>query len=317
VIEDPRVLLGIASLDDAGAYRLDDGRVIVQTVDFFTPIVDDAYSFGAIAAANAFSDIYAMGIEPMVALNIVAFPSKKLPESDFVDMVRGAMDKAAEARVAVVGGHSIDDPEPKMGMAVTSIAEPDDLVRTDTARCGDLLYLTKPLGTGIIATAIKQECAPPELVERAVHIMSELNRAAMLAMVEVGVDACTDVTGFGLLGHLREVMDASDKSAELYLERIPVLGEVWDLIHKGNVPGGTRNNLAWVDPVVTWGAGIDEGSKIILSDAQTSGGLLVFVPEGKRDQFETELRRRACSYGALIGRVVDRQPAVIHVERSS
>ena len=302
----------MSSLDDAGAYQLEDGRALVQTVDFFTPIVDDAYSFGAIAAANSFSDIYAMGLQPMVALNIVGFPTGELPATVLVEMLRGAMDKAAEAGVAVLGGHSIDDPEPKLGMAVSTVADADSLVRTDGATAGDMIYLTKPLGTGIVTTAVKRQQASPELVERAVQVMSELNHNAMLSMREAGVNACTDVTGFGLLGHLREVLDASGVSAEVYVNRVPVFGEVWDLIKRGNVPGGTRNNLAWVDPVVEWEEGIGEGHKLVLSDAQTSGGLLMFVPPANERRLEAELQSRGCFF-ERIGRVVGRQSWTVRV----
>jgi len=312
-VHHPGVMLGLSSLDDAGAYRLGDGRVLVQTVDFFTPIVDDPYSFGAIAAANAFSDIYAMGIEPMVALNIVAFPIQKLPKSILVEMLKGAMEKAEEAGVAVIGGHSIDDPEPKMGMAVSSIAEAERLVRADTTRPGDVIYLTKPLGMGIIATAIKKGQAPEPLVERAVQIMSELNRPAMLAMREAGASACTDVTGFGLLGHLREVMEASGTSAEINLAAVPVLGEAFDLAVENSVPGGTLRNLSWIDPVVDWDGTVQRTDKIILADAQTSGGLLIFVPEKNRAAFEASLKKYSPSAEAAIGRVVSREKWTIRV----
>jgi selenium donor protein len=272
----PDVLVGAESSDDAAVYRINDHQAIVQTLDFFTPIADDPYTFGAIAAANALSDIYAMGATPLFALNIVAFPSSRLPVEVLGQILRGASDKAAEAGIPVIGGHTIDDPEPKFGMAVTGIVHPDKILRNKGARRGDALILTKPLGTGILSTALKRG---PGGESDYISSMLTLNKAAAEVMAAFPVSACTDITGFGLLGHLHEMTSASGVDAEIVARSVPLLPGVTEMASAGAVPGGTRNNLDYVSPHITWPAGFPEFRKHILCDAQTSGGLLIAVPE--------------------------------------
>jgi len=283
-ITDPNVLVGTETGDDAAVYRLSDELALVQTVDFITPVVDDPYAYGAIAAANALSDIYAMGARPIIALSIVSFPVRSLPISVLGDILKGCGDKVAEAGVSIVGGHSVDDNEPKCGLAVTGLAHPRKLVTNAGARPGDALVLTKALGTGIITTGIDRRLVDRRTADRVIALMASLNRAASEAMVSVGANACTDVTGFGLLGHLRAMTQASGAGASVILSKVPVLAEAWDLAEAGVFPEGTHNNHRYLRDEVLWDAGISRESQLVLCDAQTSGGLLVAVaPERKND----------------------------------
>lgn len=283
--------MGTSTVDDAAVYRLSDDLALVQTVDVFTPIVDDPYHYGAIAAANAFSDVYAMGGRPILALNIVGFPRGKLPMPVLVDILRGGSDKAREAGVLIVGGHSIDDPEPKYGLAVTGIVRPDRVVRNVGARPGDQLVLTKPLGMGIISTGIKQAKTSPETADQATVVMERLNRDAAEAMLEVGVNAATDVSGFGLLGHLYEMTSGSRVGARVGYSRIPIIEEARALVRQGAIAGGTARNYEYLRPRVEF-SGLDEGDQIILCDAQTSGGLLLAVPGNRLDALTAALDAR-------------------------
>jgi selenide,water dikinase len=296
---DPNVLVGLDRPDDAGVYRLSEDLAVVQTVDFFTPIVDDPYLFGSIAATNALSDIYAMGARPLFAMNIIGFPVNTLPRETLVEILRGGADKAREAGVSIIGGHSIDDPEPKYGLVVTGVVHPDRVITKDAAGPGDRLFLTKPLGTGIISTAIKREVAPPEAVAEAVRWMLTLNREASLAMVEVGARAATDVTGYGLLGHLYEMVRERPLGAEVYFEAVPLMPGVPELARAGVVPGGTRRNLAFLSGYektgrlrVGWEEDFTETEKLILADAQTSGGLLIAVAPERAGALKAALARR-------------------------
>jgi selenide, water dikinase len=284
-------------------YRLPDGTGLVQTVDFFTPIVDDPFDWGRIAAANALSDVYAMGARPVLALNLVGWPRDELPLELLSRVLEGGRTVAAEAGVAVVGGHSVDDPEPKYGMAVTGFVDLDRLVRNSTAPPGAALVLTKPLGLGIIATAIKRERATSDQIVAAVATMTELNRAASEAMVEVGVEAGTDVTGFGLLGHLHEMVEASSVAAEIDAGAVPFLPGALRLAADGVVPGGSRRNLAYVDEHVDWGA-LEEAERLALADAQTSGGLLMAVADPRRDALLDALGERGVR-AAVVGRTLE------------
>jgi len=283
------VLVSLETGDDAAAYALDGGRALLATVDFFTPIVDDPYDWGRIAAANAFSDIYAMGGEPALALNLVSWPVGELPLELLGEVLRGGADVAREAGAAVVGGHSITDPEPKYGMVALGFARRDRLVRNSTAPPGARLFLTKPLGTGIISTAIKAGKASPEQVRRAVDTMAALNAAAARAMVAAGAQAATDVTGFGLLGHLHAMLRASGLAARLDASAVPLLPGVLDLARAGIVPGGTRRNHAFVRAEVAWGD-LTEPEQLVLADAQTSGGLLIAASDGEALVRELEAR---------------------------
>lgn len=295
----------MSTSDDAAVYRLTPDLALVQTVDYITPLVDDPYQFGQIAAANSISDIYAMGGCPLLALNIVAFPTEALPIGVLGDILRGGADKAAEAEVRVIGGHSIDDREPKYGLAVTGVIHPDRILRNSTARPGDRLFLTKPLGMGIISTAIKRDLASPDLIERAVATMTTLNKNAALAALEAGVHACTDVTGFGLLGHLHEMTAGSGVGARISFRRVPVLHDVIDLAARGIVPGGSKRNLAYVEPFVSFDATLDAVQQLVLADAQTSGGLLIAVAPEHAAALKRALENNPVPVIAEIGEVDD------------
>ena len=295
------LIVGTETADDAAVYRLRDDLVVVQTVDFFTPIVDDPYQFGAIAAANSISDIYAMNAKPLFALNVVNFPAKRLPLSVLERILRGAQDKAREAGVVIVGGHSIEDAEPKYGMVVTGTAHPDEIVTNVGLEAGDALVLTKPIGTGIITTAMKRGSADPEVAAGAIESMTALNNVAAELMGRFDVHAATDVTGFGLLGHLLEMTQASRVDAVLFAGRVPLLPGTRELA-AGFVPGGTRNNLAHTAPQVDWSSEIGERERLVINDAQTSGGLIIALPEGQAGEFVAECKRRGLASAAVIGR---------------
>jgi cysteine desulfurase len=300
---DPEVLVGAETVDDAAVYRISDETAIVQTVDFFTPIVDDPYMFGAISAANSLSDIYAMGARPLFALNIVGFPDKRLPLWVLEEILRGAIEKADEAGISIIGGHTVEDTEPKFGLAVTGIVHPNRIIPNSAAQPGDALVLTKPIGVGIISTAAKGGLADESVVQEASQLMATLNREACEAMVEVGAHACTDITGFGLLGHLREMSAGSQVDVTLSASAGPVLAAVRDLAAAGAVPGGTLNNLKHVSPYVTFALGISEVDQLILADAQTSGGLLISLPGDRVDKLLTALQERGVGGAACIGEV--------------
>jgi selenide,water dikinase len=278
-VHDPAALVGPETRDDAAVYRLSAEQAIVETVDFFTPVVDDPYWFGRIAAANAFSDVWAMGGKPLFALNLVAWPVKALPLEQLGEVLRGGADAAALAGAAILGGHSIDDPEPKYGLAVTGLVHPDRILRNVGARPGDRLLLTKPLGSGIVTTAIKRGIAPGALQEQATQLMATLNRAAGEVLAASGlVHALTDVTGFGLLGHARGMAEGSGVALRLFSARVPVLAGVVELAAADVVPGGSKANLEWVEPMLRIRPGAALPA-IVLADAQTNGGLLAAVPE--------------------------------------
>ncbi len=309
---DPNLLVGISTGDDAAVYRLRDGLALVQTVDFFPPIVDDPYDFGAIAAANALSDVYAMGGRPILALNIVGFPIE-LPVEMLGQVLLGGAEKAREAGVLIVGGHTIDDKEPKYGMAVTGVIRPGRQVTNVGAKVGDLLVLTKPLGTGVIATAAKNEAVTPEVLEEAVTVMSTLNRKASEVMVSVGVHACTDVTGFGLVGHLLGMTTGSRVGARLHLAQIPFMRGAWQAVEAGFVPGGTAHNMEAADGRVRWHAAVSADAQILLCDAQTSGGLLMAVSPRKVRRLVKELKEAGVPVAAVIGEVTPDSQGIIEV----
>jgi selenide,water dikinase len=284
-IVDPNVLIGATSRDDAAVYRIAPDRALVATVDFFTPIVDGASDFGAIAAANSVSDVYAVGARPLFALGITAFPREKLSTGLLEKIVSGGAAKLAEAGIAVVGGHSVDDPEPKFGYAVVGEVHPDRLITHAGAHAGDALYLTKPLGSGLVATAIKRGLCPPALARHAVEVMSHLNRDASVAMLAAGATAATDVTGYGLIGHLSNLAGGAD----VELAAVPFMAGVRDLAEKDLFPGGSRRNFEAYRHTIDWG-GISELDQLMLCDAQTSGGLLVAIPPQAASRFESALR---------------------------
>lgn len=290
--------MGLDTSDDAAVYRLTPELAIVQSVDYITPVVDDPYACGVVAAANSLSDIYAMGARPLFALNVVGFPTATLPLSVLGAILKGGADKVAEAGASIIGGHSIDDPEPKYGLVVTGVVHPEKILTNAGARVGDDLILTKPLGMGIITTGIKRQKVAAEIVDQAVTTMSTLNRYAAEMMEAVGgVHACTDVTGFGLLGHLREVAAGSGVGATISLGAVPVLPDAWRLIREGICPGGTRRNLQSLEGTVEWAPGMSEDARLVLSDAQTSGGLLMAVGKAKSAEM---LRRLSETKGVLV-----------------
>jgi selenide,water dikinase len=297
------VLVGPETADDAAVLRLSDELALVSTVDFFTPIVDDPYDFGRIAAANALSDVYAMGGTPVAALNLVAWSLEAAGEDALRQVLRGGGAVAAQAGAALVGGHSIDDPEPKYGLAVTGTVHPDRVVRNSTGRAGDELWLTKPVGGGVASTAAKRGQAPDELVRETVAVMTELNAEASAAAVAAGASAMTDVTGFGLLGHLHELASASGVAAEIEADAVPAIGGVLELLSSDEPPiaGGSRGNRDWVETSVRWADDVPEERRWLLCDAMTSGGLLVAAAPG------------AGAPGTPIGRLVEGEAGRIEV----
>jgi selenide,water dikinase len=308
------LLVGAEEGDDAAVLRLDARQALVLTTDFFTPIVDDARDWGRIAAANALSDVYAMGGRPILALNLTAWPAADLPVELLAEVLRGGAEVAAEAGCPVVGGHSIDDPEPKYGLAVVGLADPARLLTIARARPGDRLVLTKPLGTGVVATAVKRGDPDPAAVAAAVASMTTLNRDAAEAAVAAGVEAATDVTGFGLLGHLHRMLRASGVAGEVHAARVPFLPGAAELAAAGFVSGGSRNNQAYLGDHVELEPGLPPVVATLLHDAQTSGGLLLSVPAGALGDLVADLRRRRIE-PAVVGRVVEGTPGRLAVRR--
>jgi selenide, water dikinase len=297
---DPDLLVGYDTSDDAAVYRLRDDLAIVVTTDFFTPIVDDPFDWGRIAATNALSDVYAMGGTPLLALNLVAWPREGLPFHLLARVLDGGNAVARTAGCLIAGGHSIDDAEPKYGLAVVGTVDPDAVLTNAGAEPGDVLVLTKPIGLGVISTAVKNDRATDGDVARAIGVMTTLNASARDAAVEVGVHAATDVTGFGLLGHLRELCAGSGVGAVVDAAAVPVIDGVRDLLSAGMVAGGTRRNHAFVAPSVDFGP-LDEAEQLLLCDAQTSGGLLLAVPRERARQLVDALTARATLAAAAIG----------------
>ncbi len=293
--------------------RLDDGKLIVQTVDFFTPIVDDPYLFGQIAAANSLSDIYAMGATPRFALNIVGFPIKELPKEVLTEILRGGTDKAKEAGIPIVGGHSIDDKEPKYGLVVTGEVDENKLIKNYGARDGDALVLTKPLGTGIISTAIKKDLASKEMIKESVNCMTTLNASASKLMGEFNIHAATDVTGFGLLGHLSEMCKASGVSAHIDFDGLQFLGGVLDLAKDDVIPGGTKRNLDFASSFVSFSDSISDTKKYMIADAQTSGGLLVALPQNEAQSYAERCTEATGLEVKIIGHFTPKQNSDIIV----
>ncbi len=303
VLDDPNYLNRDQHFSDAGVYRISKTEAMVQSVDFFTPIVDDPYLFGQIAAANSMSDLYAMGARPLTALNIICFPASCYPLEIMESILRGGYDKVIEAEAVVVGGHSVEDPEPKYGLAVTGLVNPQHLVTGSGAAPGDVLVLTKPVGTGIIATAVKGEMISVEDAGPAIKGMAVLNASAAEAMLKIGVSAATDVTGFSFLGHLYEMLLSSEVGAEIEHKKIPLYPGVAEMVSMGMIPGGAYRNLEYVRPHVSWEGGDGkEDALIVLADPQTSGGLLVALPEEKADLYLKELKARGTD-GHLVGRI--------------
>jgi selenide,water dikinase len=315
-IDDPRVLVDSASRDDAAVYRVTDDRAIVLSVDFFAPIVDDPYSFGAIAAANAFSDIYAMGATPVLALNLVAWPRDPEMLELLEETLRGGSDTARRAGAFLVGGHSIDDREPKYGMVTMGEVRPDAVISNAGAQPGDRLVLTKPLGTGILSTAVKRDLKSERDIAQAVVAMSTLNDGAARAARAMGpaVHAATDITGFGLLGHLANMLAASGVSARISAANVPAFDGVRNLIERDAVPGGTVRNLAAADECTTWADELDRADRLLLVDAQTSGGLLIAVDAARVDELVAALRENGTPTQSVVGEVMRTGETLIRVD---
>jgi len=301
------VLVATDTVDDAGVYRIDDRTALVVTVDFFTPIVDDAGDFGRIAAANAVSDVYAMGGRPLVAVNIACFPDDQLPPSVLADILLGSREKLDEAGVAVIGGHSVSDRELKFGLAVTGTIDPSRIVTNAGAVEGNVLVLTKPIGTGVLTTALKSEALDDELLAGVTAVMSELNRAASEGMVEAGARAATDVTGFGLVGHAVGMADASGVTFEIDVGRVPLLDGALEVIRSGFRPGGLFTNQHYYRSFVSLKSRADGFTLDLMNDPQTSGGLLVSLPEDGVDAFARAYEKAGGSGHWIIGRVLPRE----------
>lgn len=299
--------------EDAAVYQISSSIAVVQTVDVITPVLNNPYAFGAVAAANAIGDIYAMGAKPVFALNIVEFPVKSLPLSILEEILKGGADKAMEAGVTIAGGHSIEDNAPKYGMAVTGMVNPAELVRKSGAQPGDVLVLTKPLGTGILSTAIDRGLAGSEIESEIYRIMSHLNKGAAEVMTTIGVHACTDVTGFGLLGHLTEMLAASRVSAQVYFNEVPFISGALKLARAGAIPAGTHNNYRFLRDKVNWGSVKNQEDKMLLCDAQTAGGLLMAVPRVKARQLQTALLEEGCLAATEIGVITEQGDYLIEL----
>jgi selenide,water dikinase len=310
--DNPALLVGSETCDDAGVYMLSEQLALVQTIDFFTPIVDDPRDFGRIAAANALSDVYAMGAQPLTALNLVAFSLERLGAATLAAILEGGAEIAAQAGVPIVGGHSIDDPEPKYGMAVTGVVHPRAVVRNSTGSAGDVLFLTKPIGGGAITTGAKRGMAGAEEVRRCTAVMTTLNADAARTATAVGASAMTDVTGFGLLGHLHELALASGVAARVNAAAVPAIEGAPALLAAGAVAGGSRRNREWLAPHVEFAQSLGEPARALLCDAMTSGGLLVATPAARAADMERALAETAPG-SARIGTLQDGEPGRISV----
>ena len=309
-VQDPRILVDAATRDDAAVYRLDDDRALVATTDFFAPVVDDPVAWGRIAAANALSDCYAMGARPLFALSLVAWPRDTVPFSLLEEVIAGLGETAASAGCPIVGGHSIDSPTPHIGLAVIGEVHPDRLLTLGAACPGDQLVLTKPIGTGILTTALKRGLLPESELRDAIRVMTTLNRDAMEAALEAGVRTATDVTGFGLLGHLANMVAGSQVGARLRAGDVPLLPGARALAERGVAPGGTSRNLESLGQV-QWGPSTTETDQLLLADPQTSGGLLLAVPPGRVGQLMADLTRRGTPAAARIGEITDSAGAIL------
>jgi selenide,water dikinase len=314
-VVDPRILVDAASRDDAAVYLLDDDRALVATVDFFMPIVDDAATWGRITATNALSDLYAMGATPLFALSLVGWPREKLPLELLGEVQSGMTEITARARCPIVGGHSIDSPEPHVGLVAFGEAHPAKLLTNRNAKAGDVLVLTKPLGTGILSTALKRELLSESDLGEAIASMTTLNEGAMRAALANGVRAATDVTGFGLLGHLGNIVRESKVGARIQINRLPLLARARELAQSGVVPGGTRRNLEAAS-ATRWSDGVDEIDRLLVTDAQTSGGLLLAVPPAQLNSLLQALEREKTPARAVIGTLTAEFPGTITVEPS-
>lgn len=311
-VPDPNLLVGLDTSDDAGVYKINDETALVQTLDFFTPIVDDPYMFGQIAAANSLSDIYAMGGKPITVMNIVGFPISKLDKGILADILAGASDKVKESGAVLVGGHSIDDQEPKFGLSVTGTVHPERVRTNASAKPGDKLILTKPIGVGILTQAIKRDMLHQEGIDRVMEVMAALNKEAAEAMDNYQVNACTDITGFGLLGHAMEIAEGSGTGITIERSAVPVLPKTRELAEQNIIPGGSKKNHKWLSGRIQY-ENIDDVDQVILCDAITSGGLLITVPESEAEPLLNDLKAKGVEWASIIGTVTDQNPGKITV----
>jgi selenide,water dikinase len=314
LIHDPNLIVGLEKADDAGVYKLSEDLAIIQTIDFFTPIVDDPYTFGQIAVANALSDVYAMGGKPLTAMNVVCFPIKALDISVLREILRGGLEKMKEAGVALVGGHSVDDVELKYGLSVTGVMHPSKVVTKTGAKAGDKLILTKPLGTGIISTAIKGRVAGEETMTKVASHMATLNKVASEAMQEIGVNACTDITGFGLLGHACEMIQDSEIGMKIRTASVPVFAEAMEFAQMGMIPGGTYRNKEFRSSMVKMPTEVPEYVQDVLFDPQTSGGLFIAVSAAKANLLLSRLHEAGVVEARIVGEVVGQPKERIIIE---
>jgi selenide,water dikinase len=311
---DENVIVGLDRADDAGVYKIADDLALIQTVDFFTPIVDDPYGFGQIAAANALSDVYAMGGIPKTAMNLVAFPVKEMDLSVLRQIIQGGLDKLTEANVVLIGGHSIEDKELKYGLSVTGFVHPARVLAKKNLRSGDRLVLTKPLGTGIVNTAIKAGMASAELTDKVTHLMASLNRDAARIMLNFNISACTDVTGFGLLGHLAEMVCGSSASVRVFSEQVPMIAEAVELAAMGLIPAGAYKNREFRDPMTTFADEVKRSLQDVLFDPQTSGGLLISISRQQAGDLVSALKDAGIGDAVEIGEVLRGPEEKIWVE---
>ncbi|GKW45993.1 selenide, water dikinase [Planococcus sp. NCCP-2050] len=311
-MQDPNLLVGLDTADDAGVYKINDEVALVQTLDFFTPIVDDPYMFGQIGAANSLSDVYAMGGKPLTVMNIVAFPINTLDKSILADILAGASDKVKESGATLVGGHSIDDKEPKFGLSVTGTIHPERIRSNAGAKPGDRLILTKPIGVGILTTAIKQDILEKEDLEEVMNVMAALNKDAAEAMENYQVNACTDITGFGLLGHTMEIAKGGNVGVTISNKDVPVLSKARELAEKHVIPGGTYKNHSWLAEDIDYSSDISKLDQLILCDAVTSGGLLISVPADEADALQRDLLERNVQ-SSIVGEVTSENAGRIRV----
>jgi len=310
---DPNVLVGLSRADDAGVYKVSEDLALIQTVDFFTPVVDDPYWFGQIAAANALSDVYAMGGEPKTTMNLVGFPLKTMDLSVLRQVIQGGIDKVREAGVVLLGGHSVEDDELKYGLSVTGFIHPQRILTKQGLKAGDRLILTKPLGTGIVNTAIKGNLASEEITQKVTKIMAMLNRTAAIVMRQYPVHGCTDITGFGLIGHLAEMIQGTRLGVRLTAQQLPVIDTALDFASMGFVPGGAHKNRSFRESMVDMNAAVDPAMQDILYDPQTSGGLCIAVDPLSADALVTHLKGEGVEHAAVIGEVVESPAGIIQV----
>jgi selenide, water dikinase len=310
---DPNVLVGLSRADDAGVYKVSDDLALIQTVDFFTPVVDDPYWFGQIAAANALSDVYAMGGEPKTALNLVGFPLMTMDLSILRQIIQGGIDKVREAGAVLLGGHSVEDEELKYGLSVTGFIHPQRILTKQGLKAGDRLVLTKPLGTGIVNTAIKGNLASGEITRKVTAIMAALNRTAATVMRQYPVHACTDITGFGLIGHLAEMMQGTGLGLKIAIERLPVIDVALGFAAMGIVPGGAHKNRSFRESLVDMDPSVDPAMQDIIYDPQTSGGLCIAVDPTSADALVDHLQSEGVEHAAIIGEVVEYPAGIIQV----